>query len=156
MQISWQAPCDKGEWLFEPGVGCRMWDWHPAPEDGATWTGRCQGGTKSGHGIVQWFEHGRPIDRFEGTYLAGRRQGPGRYRWNEDNWYVGQYKDDLPDGLGTAYIAGETLSGRWQAGCFKLGSKTVAIGVARTSCEQMDFRSVRAPVTGSIATAPPK
>jgi len=43
----------------EPDVGCRMWDWHPALEDMVIWTGRCKGDPKSGHGIVQWFEHGR-------------------------------------------------------------------------------------------------
>jgi hypothetical protein len=30
---------------------------------------------------VQWFEHGRPIDRFEGVYRRGKREGFGRYDW---------------------------------------------------------------------------
>jgi len=135
VQISWNTPCDNGLWLFEPGVGCRMWDWHPAPTDTTTWTGNCKHGGLIGNGVVQWYEHGRPIDRFEGTFVAGRRYGPGRYRWHDSDWYVGYYEDDLPNGLGTANIAGESLSGQWQAGCFQHGTKTVAIGVPRTSCE---------------------
>src|SRR5258708_6928935 len=58
VQISWDTPCDSGSWLFEPSVGCRMWDWHPAPEDAPTWTGACKGGKKAGYGVAQWFEHG--------------------------------------------------------------------------------------------------
>jgi hypothetical protein len=139
VQISWEAPCESGEWLFEPGVGCRMWDWHPAAEDRVTWTGRCNDGAKSGYGRVQWYEHGRPIDRFEGTFAAGRRQGAGRYTWNEDNWYVGLYQDDVPNGLGTAYIGGETFSGQWHAGCFRARTRTVAIGVPRKSCDDPDL-----------------
>jgi hypothetical protein len=135
LQISWNTPCDNGSWLFEPDVGCRMWDWHPAPEDTTTWTGSCKSGTLIGRGVVQWFEHGRPIDRFEGTFVAGRRHGPGRYRWNDEDWYVGFYEDDVPNGFGTANIAGEAFSGQWRGGCFQQGTRTVAIGVPRKSCD---------------------
>src|SRR5262245_14993344 len=41
LEISWTAPCDEGRWLLDPQSGCRMWDWHPAPEDTSTWTGAC-------------------------------------------------------------------------------------------------------------------
>jgi hypothetical protein len=140
VQISWEAPCDSGDWLFEPGVGCRMWEWHPSPSDGATWTGQCRTSQRVGWGVVQWFEHGQPIDRFEGTFVAGKRQGAGRYTWNTDDWYVGLYDADLPNGLGTARIAGETFAGQWQTGCFRHGDKTVAIGVPRTSCERLWMR----------------
>jgi MORN repeat len=156
VQISWNAPCESGDWIFEPHVGCRMWDWHPAPSDTATWTGLCRNGLKSGYGISQWFEHGRTIDRFEGTFVEGRRQGVGRYTWNEVSWYVGFYKNDLPSGQGTAYIAGETFSGQWRSGCFTLGSKTVAIGVSRKSCDAppvSGFDTIRrdtAPSMGSL------
>jgi len=135
VQISWDAPCNNGDWLFAPGVGCRMWDWHPFPSDSVTWTGQCAKNQKVGWGVVQWFEHGRPIDRFEGSFVAGKRQGAGRYTWNDDDWYVGRYDDDVPNGLGTARIAGETFTGQWQAGCFRHGDKTVAIGVPRSSCD---------------------
>ena len=73
--ISWTAPCDEGRWLLDPQSGCRLWDWHPAPEDTSTWTGACPAGRKEGRGVVQWFEHGRPIDRFEGVYGRLRMLG---------------------------------------------------------------------------------
>jgi hypothetical protein len=136
VQISWDSPCQTSGWLLDTELGCRMWDWHPAPEDGGTWTGDCRSGVKSGHGVVQWFEHGRPIDRFEGTFVAGRREGYGRYAWNESDWFAGSYKDDLPDGPGTAHLAGETFTGLWHHGCFITDRRVVAIGVLRKSCEE--------------------
>jgi hypothetical protein len=146
VQISWDAPCLEGTWLLDTELGCRMWDWHPTPEDTATWSGVCRAGAKVGHGVVQWFEHGEPIDRFEGTYVEGWREGPGRYRWNETEWFIGFYESDVPHGLGTAQIAGEVFTGQWHRGCFKQGSRTVAIGVPRKSCEENKYRIAKDPV----------
>lgn len=146
VQISWDTPCLEGTWLLDTEVGCRMWDWHPAPEDTATWSGACRTGKKIGRGAVQWFEHGRAIDRFEGAFVEGRRQGPGRYRWNETEWFDGVYENDVPDGPGIAHIAGEVFAGHWHRGCFKHGTHVVAIGVPRKSCEENQYRIARDPV----------
>ena len=136
VQISWEAPCQDGSWLMDTELGCRMWDWHPAPEDKVSWTGACRGGIKMGRGVLQWYEHGRPIDRFEGTFVSGHRQGRGRYVWNKTDWYDGVYENDLPNGSGTAQIAGVIFVGQWNHGCFIQGASVLAIGVPRTSCEQ--------------------
>ena len=135
VQISWTAPCENGNWLLDTETGCRMWDWHPDPQDRALWSGACPGGKKEGRGIAQWFEHGQPIDRFEGTYRNDRREGPGRYDWNASDNYQGQYADDVPQGPGTAHIAGEVFAGEWRRGCLSKGGRTVAIGVPRASCD---------------------
>lgn len=135
LQISWNAPCEAGDWLLEPGVGCRMWDWHPDPQDKASWNGSCRGALKEGKGVVQWSEHGQPIDRFEGTYRNGRREGTGRYSWNATAWFEGNYSNDIPDGQGTVSLDGVTLSGVWHKGCLAVDDKVVAIGVPRASCE---------------------
>lgn len=134
VQLSWNAPCEQGDWLLEPGVGCRMWDWHPDDHDRASWTGTCRSTSKEGHGVVQWTEHGQPIDRFEGTYRNGRREGPGRYVWNESSRFDGSYRRDLPNGFGTVTVNGTTLSGEWRDGCLEVGDKAVAIGVSLASC----------------------
>ena len=110
VQISWMTPCETGTWLYEPGIGCRMWDWHPDPQDKASWSGTCVGALKEGPGVLQWTEHGQPIDRFVGTYRGGRRQGPGRYDWNATDYFVGNYANDLPNGFGIVSLAGTTLS----------------------------------------------
>src|SRR5262249_9567772 len=48
VQINWDTPCLQGTWLLDTELGCRMWDWHPTPEDTATWSGACRGGAKAG------------------------------------------------------------------------------------------------------------
>jgi len=132
--VSWNSPCENGTWLFEPGIGCRMWDWHPDRSDQATWTGTCRSNVKEGRGVARWTEHGQPIDRFEGMYRNGRREGPGRYEWNERDRFEGIYAEDLPNGFGTVTVNGTTLSGEWRNGCLRRGDKTVAIGVPLASC----------------------
>jgi hypothetical protein len=135
LQISWNQPCDNGNWLLDTQTGCRMWDWHPEPEDKVTWKGGCQGGLPDGSGEAQWYEHGRPIDRFVGTYRMGKREGEGHYQWNEEVRFDGTYANDLPDGHGVLKIAGDTFAGDWKGGCFTgKDGRVVAIGVPRTTC----------------------
>lgn len=134
LAISWTTPCDDGRWLLDPQTGCRLWDWHPAPEDTATWSGACRSGRKEGRGVVQWFEHGRPIDRFEGLFRRGKREGFGRYNWATGESFEGTYSDDLPNGPGTVTIDGVSFAGTWRGGCLSQGGKRIAIGVPIAAC----------------------
>lgn len=139
VQISWTAPCDTGGWLLDTATGCRMWDWHPEPGDTAAWTGACKSTLKEGRGVVQWFEHGLPIDRFEGSYSRGLREGQGRYEWNNNDRYEGSYAEGLPNGYGTVRLEGEVLAGEWKNGCLSRGERTVAIGVPLDSCNKPEL-----------------
>jgi hypothetical protein len=150
VQISWTSPCEQGTWLLDTQTGCRMWDWHPDPNDRAVWSGSCPSGKKQGRGIVQWFEHGTRIDHFEGMYRDDRREGFGRYDWNDSDNYQGQYVNDVPQGFGTAHIAGETFAGEWTNGCFRKGGHVVAIGVPRTSCAGGQSASLERPQTAAF------
>jgi len=143
LQISWTQPCEEDDWLLDTRAGCRMWDWHPDPQDRAVWSGSCPSGKKDGRGTVQWFEHGQRIDRFDGTYRAGKREGFGRYVWNEENLFEGSYHDDVPSGFGTATIVGETFAGDWKNGCLRQGSRVIAIGVERTTCGDVSVKADR-------------
>lgn len=134
LQISWTTPCQDGSWDIDPQGGCRLWDWRPAPEDTATWSGACQSGRREGRGVVQWYEHGRPIDRFEGTFHRGKREGAGRYDWPAGQRYQGTYEADLPSGRGTVTIDGKSFAGTWHRGCLAHGNKLIAIGVPPGSC----------------------
>lgn len=120
--------------MLDPQSGCRMWDWHPDPKDRAVWSGTCSSGKQDGRGTVQWFEHGQRIDRFEGTYRDGKREGFGRYVWNEDSSYEGQYGNDVPNGFGTVTLMGETFAGQWNNGCLRKAGRVIAIGVERKTC----------------------
>jgi hypothetical protein len=134
LQISWTQPCEEGDWLLDTEVGCRMGDWHPDPRDRAIWSGACPGGSKEGQGVVQWSEHGQAIDRFEGTFRNGKREGFGRYTWAPGVSYEGLYANGVPNGFGTATLLGESFSGMWKNGCLAKQGRVVAIGVERTSC----------------------
>jgi hypothetical protein len=135
LQISWTQPCDTGTWLLDTETGCRMWDWHPEPEDKVVWRGACHAGLPNGRGEAQWFEHGRPIDHFTGPYRNGKRDGEGRYMWNESVRFDGTYADDVPQGQGVLKLEGDTFAGEWKGGCFVApDGRVVAIGVPRTSC----------------------
>jgi hypothetical protein len=134
LQISWTQPCEEGDWLLDTRRGCRMWDWHPDPKDRAVWNGLCPAGKKDGRGAVQWTEHGQAIDRFEGTFRSGKREGFGRYVWSPGARYEGHYANDVPNGFGTATLLGESFSGTWKNGCFSKDGRVVAIGVERSSC----------------------
>jgi len=137
LQISWTEPCDSGTWLLDTEAGCRMWDWHPDPQDEAVWNGACQAGLPEGQGEAQWFEHGQPIDRFTGTYRDGKREGEGHYVWNDAVRFDGTYADDVPEGQGVLKLNGDTFAGDWQGGCFAAeDGRVVAIGVPRASCSQ--------------------
>lgn len=148
VQISWTNPCTDGDWMLDTKAGCRMWDWHPDPQDRAAWSGRCSAGKKDGHGTVQWFEHGQRIDRFDGTFRGGKREGFGRYVWNEDNAYEGQYANDLPNGRGTVTLVGESFTGDWKDGCLRKGDRVIAIGVERSTCSNMAAQADK-PATGA-------
>ena len=128
LQISWTTPCDSGDWLFDTQTGCRMWDWHPEPEDKAVWKGACRAGQPDGRGEAQWFEHGRPIDHFVGTYRDGKREGAGYYKWNDSVSFEGSYANDVPQGRGTLRIDDVVLTGEWSKGCLATAGKVVAIG----------------------------
>ena len=134
LQINWTAPCQDGSWDLDPHAGCRLWDWRPDPEDTTTWSGTCLAGRREGRGVVQWHEHGRPIDRFEGVFRRGRREGPGRYDWPAGQSYQGNYVAGLPNGQGTVTIDGAAFAGTWRRGCLTHGDKRIAIGVPLSAC----------------------
>ena len=134
LQINWTAPCQDGSWFFDPKTGCRLWDWRPDPEDTVTWSGACRGGLREGAGIAQWFEHGRPIDRFEGVFERGRRMGFGRYYWPAGQRFEGYYAADLPNGQGTITIDEVPYTGTWRRGCLAYNEKLIAIGIPLSTC----------------------
>lgn len=111
-----------------------MWDWHADPNDTAIWSGTCRGELKEDAGTLQWFEHGEPIDRFEGSFERNQRRGFGRYSWTPRDMFEGYYDADLPHGQGTVTIDGVSFTGLWRHGCFTHGRKAIAIGVPLATC----------------------
>lgn len=93
---------------------------------------------------AQWFEHGRPIDRFIGTYRNGKREGEGHYVWNETMRFDGRYAGNMPQGPGALKIDGDTFAGVWQAGCLTgEDRRLVAFAAPRTSCARSGANRLR-------------
>ena len=147
IQVSWTEPCKEDGWVLDPKAGCRMWDWQPDSRDRAVWSGSCSHGQKDGLGVVQWFERGQRIDSFEGTYRGGKREGIGRYVWNEESMFEGEYANDIPNGFGTVNLFGETFAGHWKNGCLRQGSRVIAIGVERTTCGKLSAQKRLSPAS---------
>jgi hypothetical protein len=91
-------------------------------------------GLKQGPGTVQWFEYGRPIDRFEGAFKGGTRTSFGRYEWPAGQRFEGHYDADVPNGWGTVTTDGTSFTGIWRRGCLVHQDKVIAIGVRLSSC----------------------
>ncbi len=104
-------------WIAAQGSGCRLWNACPQREDTVTWSGACPNGVAEGRGITQWFQGGKPNDRFEGTLRDGQRTGRGVFTWANGNRYDGEWRDNERNGRGVfSTAAGDRYDGEWRDG----------------------------------------
>lgn len=89
-----------GEWITDDLKGCVVWNPDPAPDQHITWSGPCRDGKAHGHGILQWIVNGKPAARYEGEFVAGKRQGHAIKSWAEGDRYEGDFVDDERTGHG--------------------------------------------------------
>jgi hypothetical protein len=144
-----------GDWMADAKSGCKVWNPHPTAGETASWAGACKYGFADGRGVLSWLRGGKPYERDQGEWRAGRQAGEG-----EQSWPGGQYKGQLldslphgkgvlilgetrydgaflngkPDGTGVLTNASGTFSGLWREGCFNDGKRRAALGVSVQSC----------------------
>jgi hypothetical protein len=145
-------------WSVDAHTGCKLWNIAPLPNETMTWSGACRNGLGQGQGVLQWFEAGRPGDRYEGelrdgkqtghgviTSTDGRRyegdfrdgtmSGNGTYSSPNGDHYDGEWRSGKPNGVGRfVSVVGGTYDGFWTNGCFKDGARRAAVIVALSSC----------------------
>ncbi len=143
-----------GEWALA-GDGCKVWNPNPTPGETAHWKGACNNGFVQGMGALEWRRSGRPYERDEGEWRAGRQTGQGSQTW-PGGQFKGQLADSMPSGqgvliLGAARYEGAFLNGKpngrgaltnasdvfdgaWRDGCFNDGKRRAAFGVSLQSC----------------------
>lgn len=97
--------------------------------------GRYEGGFRfglwHGRGIAEWANG----DRYEGEWRDGRSHGQGTQQWRSGNQYSGEWRDNLPHGEGEyVHVAHPPARGMWQAGCFREGTRLVAVGRPANEC----------------------
>ncbi len=146
------------EWIAAEGTGCRIWNPYPDPGESVTWSGGCRNGLAQGRGSLQWSKNGKKIDRFEGEFLDGKRNGQGIYSSRNGYRYEGAYRNDQRNGFGVVtydsgarfegqwrdnkangqgtYKAanGQTFSGMWTNGCFRQGDRRANVGSTAKDC----------------------
>ena len=101
-------------WRADAQNGCKVWDAVPGPDETVSWTGPCRDGLAEGRGVVQWFGGGKPIERDEGEFHAGKLTGHGVSVFPDGSGYDGQWRDSLPNGRGVYHWAGgNRYEGEW-------------------------------------------
>jgi hypothetical protein len=81
-------------WIADSKTGCKVWNPAPQPHETIRWSGGCKGGYAQGTGTLQWFEDGRPSDRYEGDYQAGKRNGHGVVTQRNGTRIEGDWRND--------------------------------------------------------------
>jgi hypothetical protein len=146
-------------WSVAEETGCWIWNPEPGPDDVFHWSGGCDSDRKAtGKGRLEWSYGGDQLDRYEGSYRAGRMDGAGTYFWANGKRYEGTWKDgemhgkgkyfwpdgrrfegnwvdDRPQGVGEYWTNGQHYLGSWQNGCFRQGDDIFAIGRPIEECE---------------------
>lgn len=137
---STQAPAPDS-WIEDDKTGCKIRNPAPQPRESVAWSGACPNGIAEGTGVLQWFDGGRPTDRYEGElrdgwesgrgsatstvladryegeWRAGWRHGQGVYEFTNGARYEGEWFEGLRTGRGTMVWAdGARYEGEWLDG----------------------------------------
>jgi hypothetical protein len=81
-------------WIADSKTGCKVWNPAPQARETIHWSGGCDAGLAQGKGTVQWFENGKPGDRYEGEYQAGKRNGHGIVTMSNGTRIEGDWRND--------------------------------------------------------------
>ena len=81
-------------WIVDSRTGCKVWNPAPQAHETIRWSGGCKGGYAQGKGTLQWFENGRPGDRYDGEYEAGKRSGHGVVVQRNGTRIEGDWRND--------------------------------------------------------------
>ncbi len=89
-------PPPRPDWITATNKPCKLWNPEPQPNESVTWSGACKDGYATGKGVVQWFEDGKADIRFDGTYMNGKRNGPGTIILPDGREIEGAWINDEP------------------------------------------------------------
>lgn len=82
---------------------------------GDAWNDKCNSGNCVNGKGERGYRNG---DRYEGTFVSGRKVGQGTYTFSNGDHYVGEWKNDKWNGAGKYYVAAKNafLEGIWANG----------------------------------------
>ena len=93
-------PVFAGRWIKSENGGCLLWNHDPEEAQKVRWGGACKDGKAHGDGVAEWYSYQRPPDRCECSFVAGKVEGMGSYRWSDGVHYVGEFKAGVIEGKG--------------------------------------------------------
>ncbi len=97
----------EGTWTLTD-QGCKVWNPNPRPNEAITWSGGMDANSyATGQGVLQWFNDGKLIFKYEGNMLNGKETGKGIGVWANGDRYEGDFIDDHRTGKGI-YAYGPT------------------------------------------------
>ena|SRR5437016_5111697 len=132
--IATAAELNQADWLIDATSGCRIPNPNPQENEAVTWSGDCQNGIAEGRGVLQWFAHAAPTDRYEGELHEGKANGHGVLTTRTGDRYDGEWRDGKANGLGRVVTSNYNYTGIWSDGCSRDGNKTIGVGRDPTSC----------------------
>ena len=107
-------PPNTAGWIADARTGCRVWT---SAVEGATfsWNGPCPNGIANGHGVLQWYRNGQPINlRYEGERRDGKANGQGVQVTENGIRYQGEFREGLRSGRGSyTQPNGDRYDGEW-------------------------------------------
>jgi hypothetical protein len=81
-------------WITDSKTGCKVWNPAPQAHETIHWSGSCDSGYAQGNGTVQWYENGKPGDRYVGDYQGGKRNGHGVVTMSNGTRIEGDWRND--------------------------------------------------------------
>ncbi len=121
-------------WIADPRTGCKVVNANPQPNESIAWSGGCDNSFAQGPGVLQWFENGRPAERYEGEMRAGQMEGRGTLNTGDGGHYEGEFRAGKADGVGQWTTAHGSFNGVWKNGCFNDGSRRAWVGADASAC----------------------
>jgi hypothetical protein len=106
-------PAFAGEWIEDPVNHCAVWNEEPSSGgDVISWSGECEDGKASGHGVLAWFTDGALLARYVGGLKAGKLDGVGTLViQSEQGEGYDHYDAEFVDGEIEGEVGLETASG---------------------------------------------
>jgi hypothetical protein len=81
-------------WIADSKTGCKVWNPAPQARETIHWSGGCDSGYAQGKGTLQWYENGKPGDRYVGEYQGGKRNGHGVVTMSNGTRIEGDWRND--------------------------------------------------------------
>jgi hypothetical protein len=111
--------CSATQWITDTTTGCEVFNRSPVPGEFIRYKGDCKNGRANGLGSVTWFQDSVATSTYTGNFISGKLDGrvSALYYESSIDRFEGAYHEGVREGLGIYYyIFGKTVSGVFHNG----------------------------------------